>query len=459
MIRIDSDNLNFKCCYTLLSPASHHDPNIGGQANLRLYNRQQVRVPWTEAHKAAIRPEHKQVVAEAFPVPEECTSIFEGEPFARFVAIAITREFIKRYRVAHGDGDWGTGIFTGVEAYRRLTERIEMAAPRSKNLKEFWSILLRDMQCGPSTTENAANLFKLLGVPLKCHHEVLFHFQKYAAMIVEMARFWIEKSKSTMNSHPAVFEENTQEEHSEVSVAIPCHSGNDLRHDIRYGGMVHLLNRLGMDLNTQLPVGVKALLENGGNIKKGATAPSTAFALTQIIREKYPIIGLLGGCADGFILGESNLHSVSAFWYGKEFNDALQHIFNVTAEHSVVDMLDQWTLHRHVTYHDGSPMPYSFETIAAGAKLFVNFTFSPWISELELGAFYRALKTFEAVDATIGGQSAKGFGKIKIDILENPPDDFVQYAEKYDEYLHENLNELSEGLQQGTLCTGQTVCS
>ena len=510
MIKIRPETLNVKCLFTLLSPASHHDPNLGGEANQRLYNRQLVRVPFNpDTHTQPITPAALQAIATEFPVPEECAPIFTDEPFARFVGIALIKIFIDRYGRARDEGDWGTGLFTGVEAYRRLQNRIEMAAPRAVNLKEFWSLLLKDMQCG--VVAGSDQIFKVLAVPSEIHHETLFHLQKHAAMVIEMARHWVryvklsnenyakqqkaqqasgnqttltftwnqfptevadgrETHRLTETVRPYMVASATPSQLSsvrdEISVAIPCHSGNDIRHRLRYAAMLHLLSKLGLGPDTELPNGVKALLENGGNIAKGVSAPSTAYALTQTIRETFPSLGLLSGCTDGFILGDGNLQSVTPWWFGWENNDALQHIFGVTAKHSVIEMLDDWTLHRHGSArHTVSPMPYSFETVSAGAKLYVSFQLSPWISDpnddshLQYGAFWSALKTYEAIDATIGGQIAKGFGKVKVDILEADTDALIDAGAAYEAYLEENRDALVFGLKSGKLGTEKVVCT
>ena len=216
----------------------------------------------------------------------------------------------------------------------------------------------------------------------------------------------------------------------------------------------------GFTLHAKIPTGVKALFENGGNISKGSSAGSDTYSLAQQIREKYPLLGLLGGCTDSFMLGDSNLHSVSAFWYGKEYNLALKHLFDVEAKHSTIDMLDARTLHRHSgRTHDRSPMPYSFETVATGAKLYVHFQFSPWTSRKEMGAFLCALKTYENIDSTIGGQSAKGFGRVQIECLDEIEREFLEGAEEYIDDLDKNLIERQEGLQTGMLGTDKVVCT
>lgn len=472
-ITIDPTSLNVKCCYTLLEPASHHDPDTGVGANINLYRRQLVRLPYT-ARGRTLTEDWYSKIATAFPIPVECEDIFCDEPFSRFVGIALIKVFIENYGKSYSSEDWGQGIFTGVEAYKRLQNRMELSAPRAANLKEYWSLLIRDMKV--EVLGDATSLFQLLAVPSGCHHEVLYHLEKYAPMVVEMARFWLDtekrsdatyakKSKMEQTSGDRTVMRFTADRDTdgdrplETSVPVPTHSGNDIRHDIRYAGMVHLFAKLGFTLDVEIPTSVKALFENGGNISKGTSSFSDAYALSQTIRAHYPILGLLGGCTDTFMLGDSNLHSVSAFWEGRENNTALKHLFGVSAEHSVIDMLDNWTLHRHVGRYDGSPMPYAFETVSAGARLYVHFNFSPYTPELELGAFWSAFETFQTIDASVGGQSAKGFGKVKVDILEADVDRFADARMKYEADIELNKEALAFGLKKGFLCTEKLVCS
>ena len=285
MLTIVPETLRLNCCYHILSPVSHHDATAARDANASLYNRQLVRVP---IHKAGrpITEAHIDKIADAFPIPVECYDIFEDEPFASFVAIAIVKTFISRYSTQDG-----IGLFEGMERYRRLSDRIQLAAPRAINLKEFWSLLIQDMQV--DTIGNAEKLFKLLAVTSAVHHEVLYHFQRHAMMTVEMAREWHrqeqlsdpEYAKRAKAEHTTGETEQMdfamekkqrdtgQSIDKEVSVAIPCHSGNDIRHDIRYAAMIHLFDTLGLDTHAKLPVSVKALLENAAISRKDNPHP------------------------------------------------------------------------------------------------------------------------------------------------------------------------------------------
>ena len=457
-ITLHPDALNIKCCYTLLEPASHHDPDTGIGANMNLYRRQLIRMPYQQRGRELTQSWYPKI-ARAFPVPTECIDIFHDEPFERFIAIAIIKVFIENY-TGRDEGE-GEGIFRGIERYKRLTQRMEMAAPRAYNLKEFWAILIRDLKV--TLLSDPSVLFQLLAVPSGCHHRVLYEIEKSATMIVEMARYWKESQTRGQTETVIDFHASSDApltETLEASVAVPCHSGNDIRHDIRYCGMVHLFSSLGLDLDTGLPTGVKALFENGGNIGKGVSAPSDSYALAQEIRKTYPILGLLGGCTDSFMLGDGNLHSVSPFYFGMEYNPALKSLFGIEATHSVVEMLDEWTLHRHSgRTHDQSPMPYAFEVVTAGAKLYVNFQFSPWTPDIELGAFVAALETYKNIDSTIGGQSAKGFGKVEVEYIEPPHERFHAGSMEYDNYLEACQDALVFGLKKGFLGTQKMVCT
>ena len=489
MIKITPQALNLKARYTLLEAASHHDPTRGDGSNKSLYRRHLVLMPFQANGRPLTKDWHAKI-ADAFPVPTECLDLFVDEPFERFLGIALVKVFIQNYGRSTEDGTWGQGLFTGTTAYSRLANRIELAAPRALNLKEFWAMLTRDMNVdilednAPAGRKQATAslLFQILAVPSRCHHHALYHLEKYATMIVEMARFWKDtaqlanktyaekagKAATTgdtvrLNLEETFTNEHLHDEPTRSTIAIPVHSGNDIRHDIRYAGMMHLFAHLQVDPEkTMLPTSVKALLENGGNIGKAQSAPSTAYALAQAIRNAYPSLSLLGGCTDSFMLGDSNLQSVSCFWFAREFNDALEELFGVKADTSILDLLDEWTLHRHVGRYDGSPMPYSFETVTAGAQLYVNFQLSPWGTELERGAFIAALETFKDIDGHIGGQAAKGFGRVSVEILHETANDTKTWQNArsaYEQYLAENRLRLLEGLKTGTLCSEKVVCT
>lgn len=479
-MHIHPKQLSVNCKYTLLEPVSHHDADSGLESNASLYRRQRIytkrpvdtRAP-ADIEKHADVP---AVISEAFRVPTACESLFSDEPFERFIGIALVKVFIKSFGIMR-EGRWGEGLFEGTRAYARLASRLEQTAARVPDLKSFWGLLLKEMRVGISEQRSARDaLFQLLSIPRLFHHAILYELTQQAPLIVEMARFWHDTAKRQSEAYAAAakvaqadpgdvalrlpsetLDKAGAGDASHVSLAVPHHSGNDIRHGIREAAAQFLLASLGFDEETDaLPNGVKALLSNGGNIAKGKTAGNRAYALTQEIRATYPQFALLGGCTEGFLLGDSHLTGVNAFWEGREFNAALSHIFGITVAHSVMDALDTWTLHRHVTRHEGSPMPFAFEVIQAGLSLYVQFRFSPYTTQLEFGAFWTALQTFIATDATIGGNGAKGFGRVAVEVLSFPPKIF-HAGEAYQKYLLENTERLKAGLCDGTLCTDTQV--
>ena len=479
-MRCNPSELFVTCKYSLLEPVSHHDANSGLDSNASLYRRQRV---YVERPVASLAIEHHEqhvdvpaALGEAFPIPAECEALFSDEPFERFIGIALAKVFIESFGIMR-ENVWGEGLFEGTRAYARLASRFEQTAARVPDLKSFWGLLLKEMRVGISEQRSARDaLFQLLSIPRLFHHAILYEMTQQAPLIIEMARFWHDVAKRQSAAYAAaanVAQADTDsvtlslvsetlvkagaDASMRVSIAVPHHSGNDIRHDIRESASQFLLATLGFDeARDVLPNGVKALLSNGGNIAKGKTAGSRAYALTQEIRAAYPLLGLLGGCTEGFLLGDSNLTSVSAVWEGREFNTALKHLFDVEVSHSIMDALDTWTLHRHVTRHEGSPMPFSFEVVQAGLSLYVMFQFSPYTSVLEFGAFWTALQTFIATDATIGGKGAAGFGRVSVEVL-SAPSAMSDAGEAYQAYLLDNAERLKIGLCDGTLCTNAQV--
>ncbi|NJL56023.1 hypothetical protein HC928_13190 [bacterium] len=203
-----------------------------------------------------------------------------------------------------------------------------------------------------------------------------------------------------------------------------------------------------------LGTGVAALLYNGGDLN--ASAPNDAFKLTRDIREKYPLLGLLGGSTSGFILGASNLE-VSAWLIVEENREVLAR-FGIEPQLSAFDLLDREEQTRHTGKRvDGQPMPYGFEVLAAGTELLVDFRLRPYASDLEIGALVAAIETFAAADSTLGGQSARGFGLLFHETLIAPDGDMLALREAYDAYLATHADPLRQGLLDGTLATGKKV--
>lgn len=457
-INIQPESNRVWCKYVLIEPVSHHDPGQADLSNFAMYRRQR---KWTKIDKLGEQISQAQIeqIVQVYPVPVEIADWFADEPIARFVATCLAQTFIRRY------GGEGYGLFTGVQRYRRLEERMAQTAARVNSLKSFWSVLTHEMKVPPMGGAHTYALMQLLVQPPAFATDVLYQFAKYSQLIRMMAQGWNEQKRladedyAKKNNKPQSSGETIvldfdapapeTDGEREVSVALPVHSGNDIRHDIRQSLMYHLLDRLEVTFDDTLPLHVRTLLENGGALS--GTAPDNAFQRQQIVVKNYPHLGLLGGCMPNYMLGESRLQSVGAFFKGRENNDALAEI-GVHATESVVDLLDLWTLTRHSTLTEEEPLPYEFEVIQPGAELFVRFQFHPFIKDIEIGAFAAAMQTFADTEGAIGGQTAQGFGRVNVDYLETP-DDLFDKADIYEAYLAENHDQLREWLLDGTLGT------
>ena len=455
MVIIEPRNSIVWCRYTLIEPVSHHDPGQADKSNFSLYRRQLRRIELADAGDN-ITQEKIDQITKSNPVPIEIAAYFEDEPFSRFIAICITRLFIQEY----GQGN-GHGLFSGMERYRRLEDRLSQTASRTNTLKSFWSVFTKEMKVPPLRGENIHFLMDLLVQPRACISGVLYQFAKYSQLIQMLARTWVEaiklanpkmaelasKTQTSAEMRILAFTPESTGAPGEISVALPVHSGNDIRHDLREASMYHMLHMFDIDFDESLPLEIRTLLENGGAMSEGS--PQDTFRRQQIIRENYPIWGLLGGSMKGYLLGEGNLQSVSCYFKGRENNEALADI-SVVSNESVVDLLDLWTLTRHSTRTESNPLPFEFEVIQPGAELYVRFQFHPFTRDLERGAFISAMQTFEDTESSIGGGAARGFGRVKVEYLKHPEDLFEKRA-LYEAYLTENYGKLRDGLVDGTL--------
>lgn len=455
-IKIQPESNRVWCKYTLIEPVSHHDPGQADQSNFSMFRRQRRWIKLDHAGKQINQPQI-DAITNAYPVPVEIQEFFDDEPISRFVAVCLAQTFIDAY--SRGDG---FGLFSGVARYRRLEERMAQTAGRVNNLKSFWAVLTKEMKVPPLGGSHTHDLMKLLVQPSAFATDVLYQFATYSQLIRMLAHAWIEQKKLTTPQYaeqsqkeqssgelvPLNFVPETETPAQEISVALPVHSGNDIRHDLRQSLMYHLLDRLDIRFSEQgLPLHVRTLLENGGSMS--GTQPDNAFQLQQIIINNYPHLGLLGGCMPTYMLGESRLQSVGAFFKGRENNDALAEI-GIESNESVVDLLDLWTLTRHSTLTEDSAFPYEFETIQPGAELYVRFGFHPFIKDIEIGAFAAAMKIFEDTESAIGGQTAQGFGRVKVDYLE-VPDNLFEKQQLYEQHLSDNQTNLRLWLQDGTM--------
>ena len=116
-------------------------------------------------------------------------------------------------------------------------------------------------------------------------------------------------------------------------------------------------------------------------------------------------------------------------------------------------MLDDVTATRQATEQGVGQMIYNFETLCAGVQILVRLSLAPGTRTLTRGALAAALTTYTELGPLVGGQSARGFGHGRAEVLRAIPGQETA-QEAYESYLAENQEALRAALRDGTLGTG-----
>jgi hypothetical protein len=234
---------------------------------------------------------------------------------------------------------------------------------------------------------------------------------------------------------------------------VPSISENALR-AVLFRNPLHddLLSRLAIGPG-QLPQSVVNLLFSGGNMAAGSKAPGDEMTLGHQVKQLYPSLDLLGGAVDGFILPRSRLR-LSAWLVAKEYVPALRLIApDLVAEAEAVsayDMLTEETRTRGTgADSDGNQMLYTYETLAAGAKLLVEVSLDMHTPDATGASLAHALACW---DGYIGGQSRQGRGRMAV-----ISSDLVS-ADAYHEHIAGKRDQMRDGLISGTLGTARILC-
>lgn len=432
---------------TFTTPVSHHDPTQKGQANIRAFLRRKQVVD--SQHANLPDAEHIQHIVGKFPVPVSVSDIFAELTVSEFLASAIMRQFIRGYNSKDG-----SGLFSGIERYRRLQERSEFHAIRTTSMYQFWGGLAHDLQVGLPLDQLGDQHAAILGMPKALAQLVLVELVSNATSAIMLARLWLEADRKDDALISIEVENIDINQNVRAVIHIPAFSANSARHEIvREPGAIHLLNNLGLRFE-DLDTGVASMLYNGGDLS--GSAPSSAFKLARQVCQNYPLLGLLGGSTKGFILGASNLE-VSAWIVCKENRLALSQ-FGIEPQLSAFDLLDRDEQTRHTGKRvEGSPIPYGFETLVAGTQLVVDLRLRPYATDLEIGALVASVTTYLNADSTLGGQSARGFGLQQSTVIKRPDVDLEAFEQAYEQYLSENADMLRTGLVDGTLGTDKKL--
>lgn len=235
---------------------------------------------------------------------------------------------------------------------------------------------------------------------------------------------------------------------------VPALSENALRSVLFRAPLADdMVTRLGIGRG-ELPQSVMNLLWSGGSMASGAKAPSDEIALGHQVKARYPLLDLLGGAVDGFILPRSRLR-MAAWLVSREYAPALRYVAPDLVDEamsvSAYDMLGDETRTRGTgAESEGNQMLYTYETLAAGTKMVIELTLDPHTPDTTASALGAALSSW---DGYIGGQGRQGRGRLITLASDVPgPELYVQHMEQHAEALR-------AGLIDGTLGTAKVLCA
>lgn len=235
---------------------------------------------------------------------------------------------------------------------------------------------------------------------------------------------------------------------------VPAVSENALRSVLFRGPLADdLVTRLGITRG-ELPQAVMNLLWSGGSMASGAKAPGDEIALGHQVKSLYPMLDLLGGAVDGFILPRSRLR-LAAWLVSREYVPALRFVapelVDEAAAVSAYDMLGDETRTRGTGSESaGNQMIYTYETLAAGAKIVLELTLDPHTPPATEAALAAALSHW---DGYIGGQGRQGRGRMVT--LSST----LGESALYDAHMQAHVDALRTGLVDGTLGTAKVLCA
>lgn len=243
---------------------------------------------------------------------------------------------------------------------------------------------------------------------------------------------------------------------------VPDISENTLR-SVIFRETLHddLLQRLDIKRG-DIPQSVMNLLFSGGNMAAGSKSPGDEIALGHAVKKLYPSLDLLGGAVDGFILPRSRL-KLAAWPVAKEFCSALSdvalHLDNYddlltqARSVSVFDLLSEETRTRGTgAESEGNQMLYTYETMAAGTKIFLELTFDAHTPDETISSTLHAIDLW---DGYFGGQSRQGRGRMTIKQISH--ENGINSA-SYTEHIEKYSEAMRDGLITGSLGTQKQLC-
>lgn len=234
---------------------------------------------------------------------------------------------------------------------------------------------------------------------------------------------------------------------------VPCLSGNAIRHRlIREPGAKWMIDRL--ELRGKLTLPMLNFLYHGGNLSE-STAHENTTRIAQM-HACFPLLRLCGGslpnqilagCFDswrGVLLCEENRNYLEATCSealpSRRLRPAEEFIGN--AQYTRGDAGKKG----EVIVGEGEEVPtnlmiFSGQMVARGAMFLHGFTLKH-CSRVDLGCLLLSLQLWQANGGTIGGQAARGHGRLKTSLVfDCDQDDLVnEYVAHVDEHKQDAID-------------------
>lgn len=239
-----------------------------------------------------------------------------------------------------------------------------------------------------------------------------------------------------------------------IPCRVPAISENSLRSTLFREPLAdHLIKALGIH-DGEIPQSAMNLLYSGGNMAAGSKAPAREIEFGHAVKKLYPSIDLLGGAVDSFILPRSKMR-LAAWLVAEEYADTLAivapELEQEARQASAFDLVSEETRTRGTGANsDGNQMLYTYETLAAGAKVLLEMTFDPHTSDAALSAAGLAAGLW---DGYIGGQARQGRGRMVV--LKND----LPSPDAYEQHIREHAEVMRHGLVSGSLGLEAKLCA
>lgn len=488
-----------------LSPISHGDPGQGAIGNATPFRTESRLFPRNiltnggshlpakdelDAELLARRINEAELVvkefAQHYPLEPDSllTSSLQELTASEFVSTAFIFSLIRELnRLNGGEGE---GLFSGMERYKQLLVRINIATGSvSNSLYSLYSLILNGLKIDTTLSGMTDLLPALFAIPKSLQMQIIGNLAKNGQSVIGMARAWFEadgKNRKKAKEENLISQESNRNvtyynpkgkiwglsEYTAES-QIPVISGNSLRHTIfRETLFDHLRYVLGYKDNTQLldakvPKWAVMLFSNGGNVEAGKSAPDNTAAINYRIAETFPSLDLLGGCVPTHILNEGKLqigsytlclqNNPSTHWFGYESDiDAGTILQTVSGTRHTPDGMPN--------DKDSGQMIFSYTVMKPGSKIIMTLNFSPNTSDLTRGAAYFALRQWADYGGIVGGRGAQGCGQMAIvDIkpsrsqwrFASDATETERLANLYEKYINDNADKLKDELVSGRL--------